>query len=86
MTAAELAERERSWATRVHQRRVEIGMTQAQLAELADVTQQAISRVEKGEVIPRLATMWAIASALGTSIEVLFPMTSAPKPKSAAVA
>ena len=55
-------------------------MTQARLAELAGVTQQSISRIERGEVTPRVTTMYDIARALGTSIDALFPMTSAPRP------
>jgi transcriptional regulator with XRE-family HTH domain len=45
---------------------------------LANITQQAVSRLERGEVTPRVSTMRAIALALGTNIEVLFPMSSAP--------
>lgn len=78
MTGAERAERERSWATRVHQRRTELGITQVQLARIAGVTQQAISRLERGEVAPRIRTMRAVAGALGTTVEALFPMSSAP--------
>lgn len=54
-------------------------MTQAQLAELAGVTQQALSRIEKGETVPRLRTMEAIARSLGISVEKLFPMASRPR-------
>ena len=78
VTGAERADRERSWATRVLQRRTELGITQVQLAKLANITQQAVSRLERGEVTPRVSTMLAIALALGTNIEVLFPMSSAP--------
>lgn len=80
MTAAERAEREKSWATRVHLRRRELGITQAQLATICGVTQQALSRIERGQVVPRLRTMQSIAGGLGTSMEALFPMSSAPRP------
>ena len=78
VNGAERADLERSWATRVLQRRTELGITQVQLAKLANITQQAVSRLERGEVTPRVSTMRAIALALGTNIEVLFPMSSAP--------
>ncbi len=78
MNARERAEREKSWATRVYERRTALGLTQEQLAELVQVTQQLVSSIERGESIPRISTARRIAKALGTTIDELFPMSSAP--------
>lgn len=47
------------------------GLTQEQLAELANVTVRTIQRVESGENVPRAFTVKTIAEALGTSFEEL---------------
>jgi len=44
-----LAER---WGKAVADRRTELGFTQTQLAGLCDVTQQTISKIEAGDMIP----------------------------------
>jgi transcriptional regulator with XRE-family HTH domain len=58
------------------QRRKGLGLTQTQLAEAAGVTQQTISEIESGR-IPRLATAYAVATALGATPEELFPQAVA---------
>lgn len=49
MVVETLAER---WGSKIEARRVELGFTQTQLASLCDVTQQTISKVEAGQMIP----------------------------------
>lgn len=46
-------------------------LTQAQLAEAAGVTDETISRVERGAYEPSLGTMLAVADALGASLDAL---------------
>jgi|GEM_PF-2252668 len=53
----------------VHRRRIELGLTQEQLAEKivkrgGSLRQEHIARIETGVVIPRIDTLVAIASAL----------------------
>lgn len=47
------------------------GLTQEELADLANVTVRTIQRIESGETQPRSFTLRTIAEALGTSFEEL---------------
>ncbi|WP_037571933.1 helix-turn-helix domain-containing protein [Phaeacidiphilus oryzae] len=49
----------------ITQQRHAAGMTQAQLADGAGITQAALSRIENGKTSPRLSTVERIAHALG---------------------
>lgn len=60
------------WGERVAARRTEIGLKQAQLAELCDVTQQTISKIESGAMVPRDSLKLVIAAKLGTTPDALF--------------
>jgi transcriptional regulator with XRE-family HTH domain len=68
----------RSWGKRVERRRLHLGLSQEALGTLAGLPQQTVSRVELNLVVPRYRTMAALAGALGTSIELLFPMDAYP--------
>lgn len=46
-------------------------MSQAQLAERAEVTDETVSRMERGTYEPALSTVAAISGALGLSIDYL---------------
>lgn len=48
----------------VREARQNAGLTQAGLADLADLTQQYIARIEAGQINPTLATMVAVARVL----------------------
>jgi transcriptional regulator with XRE-family HTH domain len=50
--------------------RLERGLTQAKLAEVAGMQRAAIARLESGDVNPTLSTLARLARALGMSIEV----------------
>lgn len=43
---------------------MKLGLTQSELAQLADVSQSLVSQIESGEVDPRLSTLSRIAEAL----------------------
>ena len=47
------------------------GLTQAQLAEMIDMTDRTISRIEVGRVYPEFNTIVAIAKALNVSLDYL---------------
>lgn len=53
------------------QLREEKGMTQAQLAQMLNVTAAAVSKWENGESKPRIETLFALAQILGVSAEEL---------------
>ena len=78
MNAKERAEIEKSWATRVWERRDELEFCQAFVAQRANITQQSLSRIERGEVTPRFITMDALAQALCTTVEDLSRSRAAP--------
>jgi predicted transcriptional regulator len=48
----------------LRERRTELGLTQSELAEQADVSQPLIARIEGGDVDPRLSTLRRIVNAL----------------------
>ena len=56
----------------VHARRVLAGLTQQQLAELADVDLRFLQRIERGAGVPSFPTVVALADALGANMGELF--------------
>ena len=53
-------------------RRSRLGLTQAQLAELLDIGQDALSRMEKGVISPKISRLPILASSLRCSVAELF--------------
>lgn len=53
-------------------RRKKKGLTQAQFAELLDITQDSLSRMEKGVIAPKFSRLHGIATALGCPVADLF--------------
>ena len=53
-------------------RRIELGMSQTQLAKAAGVTRQTIGLIEAGEFNPSLKLCLAICKALGVTLNDLF--------------
>lgn len=53
-------------------RRIEVGMSQTQLAKAAGVTRQTIGLIEAGEFNPSLKLCIAICQALGVTLNDLF--------------
>ncbi|WP_158057513.1 CBS domain-containing protein [Halorussus halophilus] len=51
----------------IRERRTELGLTQSELADRADVSQPLIARIEGGDVDPRLSTLRRIVDALDES-------------------
>jgi transcriptional regulator with XRE-family HTH domain len=78
-TWQERAEAERSWGTRVAMRRAQLRFSQVQVATIAGVDRSLISRIEANQVVPRFRTMEAVARALGTNVDELFPFESHPQ-------
>ena len=60
-----------SLSSRVSKERIRKGITQEELASLANVTVRTIQRIESGESIPRMFTVKAIATALEIPYESL---------------
>lgn len=56
---------------RVHRARTSAGLSQAELAERAGVSRQALGALEHGRHLPRIDAAVALARALGTSVEAL---------------
>lgn len=67
---------EHVWGVNVADAREDLGLTQLQLAELCDVTQQTISKVERGVIRPRDRLKLRLAEALGRRPSDLFPWPS----------
>lgn len=59
-------------ANRLKERRTELGLTQAQLAELCLVSRKTINTVENEVFIPSTLLALKLARALETSVEELF--------------
>jgi len=71
---AKLAER---FGQEVRGRRKARGMTQAQLAEAASMSEEWIRRIERGAGAPSLDAIEALAGALGASVAEIFSPMSA---------
>jgi predicted RNase H-like HicB family nuclease/DNA-binding XRE family transcriptional regulator len=59
-----------SVVVQIRQRRAELGITQAQAAKRAGMSQQQIARLEDPDRNPTLATLDKVATALGMRIEL----------------
>ncbi|MDQ7907363.1 helix-turn-helix transcriptional regulator [Phytohabitans sp. ZYX-F-186] len=56
----------------VHDRRVELGLTQAELAERAGMTQPQLSRLESGGATPTVPLLARLAVALNADLDIAF--------------
>ena len=56
---------------RIEEKRKELGMSQAKLAELVGVSQAFVSKVEQGNSMPRVETLTKFAKALGCGLDDL---------------
>jgi transcriptional regulator with XRE-family HTH domain len=56
----------------VHDRRVELGLTQVELAVRAGMTQPQLSRLESGGASPTVPLLARIAAALNADLEITF--------------
>lgn len=61
---------------RIAKRRRELGMNQHELADLVGVRFTSISKFELGIATPKDSTRWALACALMTDIDELWPAPS----------
>lgn len=59
-------------ARRLRNLRVELGLTQVELAERAKSHQSAIARLESGRVVPDLNLLARVARAMGLSLRIEF--------------
>lgn len=64
----------------VTSQREALGLTQAQLAELCDMSERGYQKVEYGEVIPNLETAGRIANALEISLDALMEQAYGKRP------
>ncbi|MCM1328901.1 MAG: helix-turn-helix domain-containing protein [Ruminococcus sp.] len=64
--------------TRLRTLREDSHLTQRQLAEYLGLRQQTYSRYERGELIPSLASMAALADFYDTSVDFLVGVTDNP--------
>ena len=62
----------------VHDRRTDLGLTQAELAERAGMTQPQLSRLESGGATPTVPLLARLAAALDAELDITFrPHTTA---------
>src|SRR5687767_1642615 len=66
-------------AGQVAERRKDLGLSQAELAELVETTQSAIARLESGGRPPRIDTLLRIADALDCELIVELKPRTIPK-------
>lgn len=62
----------------VRSRRLELGLSQAEVAALAGVSRQLIGALEAGKHLPRIDAAISLARALGSDIETLFATSPPP--------
>jgi len=63
---------------RIKKLRNRAGLTQAQLAERVDISDEFLSRMERGAKAPSLHTAEKVAQALGVSMKELFDFEAVP--------
>jgi transcriptional regulator with XRE-family HTH domain len=66
-------------AKRVAAARLHAGLTQAELAEASGVTDETISRIERGRYEPAVSTLFRLAEALDISLDQLAGETDRPR-------
>jgi|GEM_PF-4837318 len=59
------------------------GLTQAGLAEAADISDETVSRIERGAYEPAVSTLISLSDALGVSLEQLIGRARGAPPKQA---
>lgn len=63
-------------ANRLKERRTELGLTQAELAEKVGVTRKTVNTVENGVFVPSTILALKLARALNMAVEELFSILS----------
>ena len=69
----------------VAERRKRLGMSQEELAEQVGISQESLSRMEKGYISPRFERLDAFAAALGCSLPELFGESASAELRAAAI-
>lgn len=62
------------WGRNIKRRRRALGFSQEKLADLLGVRQATVARWEAGTMEPRRARKSELATALGTDVDMLFPL------------
>lgn len=70
--AYEVLEPEFAVAQAVIEKRIEMGLTQSQLAQIVGTKQSAIARLESGNYNPSVTFLGKVAKALGLHLEISF--------------
>ena len=65
---------ERGLVSRLKEVRTAAGLTQAELAEMVQVSRKTINTVENGVFVPSTLLALKLAEALGTKVETLFEL------------
>lgn len=78
-----MADLTRSVPGRLRKRRRALGLTQAALAERADVSVELVSRIERGLCLPSLATLVRFCDALSTTPNVILGYDEPPQEREA---
>ena len=73
----EAAKRAYELGQAVRARRLELGMSQVELAERAGMTQSAVSRLESGGAVPTIGVLERLATALIADLVVKLTPTAA---------
>ena len=63
-------------ANRLKERRAELGLTQAELAELVGVTRKTVNTIENQVFVPSTILALKLARVLNMSVEELFSISS----------
>lgn len=66
-----------AWGERVRAARLDVGLTQIELADRVGISQYTVSRIENGTYGTTDETKLAVAGALSTTVEALFPYPEA---------
>lgn len=71
----EIAERRREFVARLTEQRLELGLTQTEVAARMKTSQSAVARLESGDADVRISTLERYAAALESSLELRLART-----------
>lgn len=65
---------------RIKENRIRCGLSQEKLAELMDVSRQAVTKWEQGRSAPSTENLFRLADIFGTTVDLLLPKEEPPPP------
>lgn len=76
---------DKSICKRIRELRKSMKLTQGQFAELVDLSEDSIGKIERGITVPTMKTLYKISKSLNLSVEEILAKEVPPRPHSKAL-